>query len=183
MYYARNVSVSAVVRTTPHLRAALDALAALDLPDAWIGAGALRNAVWDVMHGRAPERPSDVDVVYFDPEDDGFQEHRIEAELSRRAPAFVWEVRNQTRMHARHGHAPYRCTAEAISYWVETATAVAVRQIGTDRYEFLAPHGLGDLESLRLRAVSSDDRTTRALSERAARKRWVERWPLLSIES
>ncbi|WRQ77412.1 nucleotidyltransferase family protein [Pseudomonas saxonica] len=26
----------------------------LNLPDCWIGAGFLRNAVWDYLHGRSP---------------------------------------------------------------------------------------------------------------------------------
>ena len=43
----------------------LRAVAALELPDAWIGAGFLRNAVWDALHGLpfGANPPSDVDAV------------------------------------------------------------------------------------------------------------------------
>ncbi len=48
---------------------ALEAIAALGLPDAWIGAGFLRGAVWDRLHGYAERTPlDDIDGIYFDPE-------------------------------------------------------------------------------------------------------------------
>src|SRR5262249_41807042 len=47
---------------------ALQAVAALALPDCWIGAGFVREAVWDRLHGRPIAPPSgDVDVIWFDP--------------------------------------------------------------------------------------------------------------------
>lgn len=40
----------------------------LGVPDAWIGAGFVRNAVWDHLHGRAMTAlQGDVDVLWFDP--------------------------------------------------------------------------------------------------------------------
>ncbi|MEE9480708.1 MAG: nucleotidyltransferase family protein, partial [Kiloniellales bacterium] len=45
----------------------LAALAALALPDAWIGAGFVRNLAWDRLHGFAAATPlADVDVLIFD---------------------------------------------------------------------------------------------------------------------
>jgi len=46
----------------------LEAVAALALPDGWIGAGFLRTLVWDRLHGFAEPTPlADVDVVFFEP--------------------------------------------------------------------------------------------------------------------
>lgn len=47
---------------------ALYAVQALELSDGWIGAGFVRDAVWDHLHGYG-QRPvsGDVDVVWFDP--------------------------------------------------------------------------------------------------------------------
>jgi hypothetical protein len=46
---------------------ALGLVQSLALPDCWIGAGFVRNAVWDHLHGRRPTPPSgDVDVLWFD---------------------------------------------------------------------------------------------------------------------
>lgn len=48
---------------------ALYAVRALQLCDGWIGAGFVRDAVWDYLHGYG-QRPvtGDVDVVWFDAE-------------------------------------------------------------------------------------------------------------------
>ena len=50
--------------------AMLRAVASLRLPDAWVAAGAVRNAVWDSLHEYRTSTPlSDIDVVWFDPDD------------------------------------------------------------------------------------------------------------------
>lgn len=38
----------------------------LDLNDCWIGAGFVRNKVWDVLHKKERTVLNDVDVIYFD---------------------------------------------------------------------------------------------------------------------
>lgn len=59
-----------IVRDTPWLLRALRAVRELALPDWCIGAGALRNAVWDSLHGHTqPSELRDIDVAYFDPLD------------------------------------------------------------------------------------------------------------------
>jgi hypothetical protein len=48
----------------------LRAARAVDLPDWFVGAGVIRNIVWDHLLGYAiPTPPADVDVVFFDPHD------------------------------------------------------------------------------------------------------------------
>jgi hypothetical protein len=47
----------------------LEVVRSMRLPDCWVGAGFVRNAVWDKLHGRAISPPSgDVDVIWFEPE-------------------------------------------------------------------------------------------------------------------
>ena len=59
-----------IVRTTPSLLRALEVAREVDAPDWLIGAGAVRNAVWDRLHGFTdPTPPGDVDLVFFDPSD------------------------------------------------------------------------------------------------------------------
>ena len=62
--------VRAIVRGTDGARECLAAVRSLALPDCWIGAGFVRNAVWNALHagvkGFHPPPESDVDVVYFD---------------------------------------------------------------------------------------------------------------------
>jgi hypothetical protein len=46
-----DAGILALVAGDAWMMAALTALAGLELPDAWIGAGFLRGAVWDRLHG------------------------------------------------------------------------------------------------------------------------------------
>src|SRR3712207_3921557 len=119
----------------------------IQLPDAWIGAGFIRNSVWDVLHGRAIDvaRLADVDVLFFDPDDTSNErEARIERRLRILAPGVPWSVKNQARMHLRNGDAPYRDTVDAVAHWAETATTIAARTV-EGRVEMMAPYGIDDL--------------------------------------
>lgn len=164
--------------------ASLAALRDLGLPDAWIGAGFVREAAWDALHGWPPSPPrGDVDVAWFDPaRATAGVDHALEAELRRRRPNASWSVKNQARMHARNGDAPYRDTADAVRHWPETATAVAVRLGPGGDLEILAPHGLGDLAALLLRPTPAFAGERRAVVEaRIDGKGWLRRWPGLQL--
>lgn len=163
---------------------ALYTVQALQLSDGWIGAGFVRDAVWDHLHGYG-QRPvsGDVDVVWFDSER-GNPDHDsyLEEKLSQRFSAFDWSVKNQARMHQRNGNAPYLSTENALLYWPETATAVAVRVGGTNLIEIIAPYGLDDLFELRLRPTPPFEREQlNVFRQRVAAKRWMERYPMLQL--
>lgn len=159
---------------------------ALELPDAWIGAGFVRNAVWDVLHGRAPEigAPSDTDAVFLDTGDRSRAgEEAIERALCAALPGVIWSVRNQARMRLRNGDAPYRDTADAVAHWPETATAVAVRVRG-GAVELLAPYGVDDLVGLVIRPTPPTAARVEKMEEhrkRLAVKGWLVRWPRLVV--
>jgi hypothetical protein len=159
----------------------LRVVAALELPDAWIGAGFVRDAAWDRMHGR-PATPGagDVDVVWFGAATPSAAEDRaIEARLREALPGVDWSVSNQARMHGRNSDAPYRDTADAMRHWPETATAVAARWDGR-RVEVLAPLGLEDLLGGVIRPGPRFIGEKRGIAEaRIAAKGWLARWPLL----
>ena len=168
-------------------REALTAVASLGLPDCWVAAGFVRGAVWDRLHGHARPTPlGDIDVVYFDPgrAKDPSSDEALERKLAGLMTGRPWEVRNQARMHARNGDAPYRSTADALRHWLETPTAVAIRETPEGRYELLAPLGLKDLLSMTLRptphAHSHPDRWA-AYQARLNRKPWAENWPRLRL--
>ena len=58
------------MRATPWLMAALEAARDVDPPDWLIGAGAVRTAVWDRLHGHAEPTPlRDLDLAFYDPDD------------------------------------------------------------------------------------------------------------------
>jgi hypothetical protein len=163
--------------------ALLQPVAALGLADCWIGAGLIRNAVWDHLHGLPvePKAGSDVDVAYCDHGDASLERDlAIERRLLDTFPRVPWSVHNQARMHERNGDAPYRDTADAISCWPETATAVAARILGDD-VEVIAPHGVDDLIGMIVRPSPAFASRLPAYRERQAAKNWARRWPRLQF--
>lgn len=162
--------------------ALLDAVAALGLPDCWIGAGFVRNAVWDALHGRVPGPCSDIDVVWFDPVDARAErDAAIAAGLRAAHPDAPWDVKNQARMHERNGEAaPYRTMEDAISRWPETATAVAVRR-RFGLLELIAPHGVDDLIGLVARPTPAFRGRADVVATRVREKGWQARWPRLRV--
>ena len=175
--------VCALVAQQADMMRLLRSVADLGLPDCWIGAGFLRNAIWDALHGCVPNCAllNDIDVVFFDRADASpASDAAIEDRLAARAPNLPWSVKNQARMHLRNGEEPYRDTAAAIARWPETATAVAVR-LQQGRLELLAPHGLGDLIGLTVRPTPAFAGRPEAYARRLRAKNWLARWPRLRI--
>jgi len=160
----------------------LEALADLDLPDAWIAAGAVRNAVWDRLHEYPTSTPlADVDVIWFDP---GRASRSVDVELEhglgQRLAGVTWSVKNQARMHRRNGDPPYRNCLEAMGGWPETATGIAARLGPHGAIELSAAFGFDDLLLLRLRPTPrfGADPTFR---KRVESKRWLALWPKLRL--
>ena len=161
--------------------AQLAALRSLQLPDAWIGAGFVRNRVWDKLIGRSTlGDQDDVDVVYYDDSDPGGdRETEIEARLVALVPGVIWQPRNQRRMHLWRGKGdqPYRDTGDSMRHWLETPTAVAARLTNEERIELLAPYGLDDLLNLTCRPTPAGLRRADDYRHRLASKGWRLRWP------
>jgi hypothetical protein len=168
----REARVLELVTAGPWRRRALEAVAALDLPDGWIGAGFLRAPVWDFLHGF--ERPTpldDIDVIYFDPAHRAPEaEQALEARLEALAPGLPWSVRNQARMHERNGDQAYG--------------SVAVRLTAAGRPALLAPFGLDDLLGMVMRptphALCRPDRLA-AYRRRVETKNWLAVWPKVRV--
>jgi hypothetical protein len=157
----------------------LRAVRSLGLPDWCIAAGFVRNRVWDHLHAIAPPRPPvDIDVLYFEASDLS-KEREIEHErrLEALLPGAPWQVRNQARMHLWKGLPPHRDTADAMTYWLETVTAVGVRLEADDRLTVVAPLGTDDLLGLRCRPTAFGRVRRDEYEARIMAKRWRELWP------
>ena len=62
-------ALQAILASDPARCGVLAMVRSPGLPDCWVGAGFIRNAVWDYLHDRSPCRHTgDVDVVWFCPE-------------------------------------------------------------------------------------------------------------------
>ncbi|WP_439549102.1 nucleotidyltransferase family protein [Falsiroseomonas sp.] len=171
--------VAAILTASPAHRDALQALALAGPRGAWIGAGFVRNAVWDALTGRTPETASlaDIDVVHWD---DATPDAAFEAALRHARPALPWSVTHQAGMAAANGHAPYRDVADALAHWPETATAVAARLVA-GRVEVLAPLRLDDLMDLVVRPGPAHAAQPSVVRARLRAKAWPRRWPALRV--
>ncbi|MBC3767080.1 nucleotidyltransferase family protein [Neptunicella marina] len=160
----------------------LTAVASLQLPDCYIGAGFVRNLVWDHIHlYTTPTALNDIDVVYFDPaQRDPAQDRAVEHTLTRWMPEVNWQVRNQARMHSRNGHSPYQNTKQAISYWIEQQTAVAVRLVN-GQFQAFACFGWHTLFCGELSANPLRDPLI--FQQRVQNKNWLKQWPQLKLIS
>lgn len=160
----------------------LGVVRALRLPDCWIGADFVRNAVWDHLHQRPPAPlDGDVDVIWYNPrQTDPAEDRKHEAAFRAAEPSISWSVKNQARMHTRNSDAPYTLSTEAMRCWPEIATAVAVRRSHADDCEVAAPFGLDDLLSLILRPTPRFVQERRRIyAQRLWTKQWTAVWPLL----
>jgi uncharacterized protein len=181
-------AVRSILMGTPWLVRALKAVRESELPDWAIGAGAIRNVIWDHLHGAAvPTEVADLDVAFFDPVDTSeAREAELEGHLGRLLPGVRWDVKNQAGVHlwfhevfAYHVE-PLVSTEDGVATWPETATAVAVRLTAADDLEVLAPYGLADLLGMVLRR--NPRRVPMALfRQRLAQKQITERWPLVKV--
>ncbi|MGS2616938.1 nucleotidyltransferase family protein [Micromonospora sp. LZ34] len=182
--------LAGLVRRSPWVLRALAVVRDSGLPDAWIGAGTLRDLVWGERYGDGfdPGAVRDVDVVFFDPGDlTRANDHRATARLAAAWAEPPWEARNQAAVHTWYADkfggepiAPYRSVAEAVATWPEYATAVAVRLDAADRIEVCAPYGLADLLGGIWRHNPARVDVARS-RQRLARHRPAQRWPGVTV--
>ncbi|QIA63443.1 nitrate reductase [Vibrio astriarenae] len=151
----------------------------LGLPDCYIAAGFVRNLVWDFLHNyNEPTALNDVDVIYFDTNETD-SESTYEKHLKALMPNVNWQVRNQARMNERNGDAPYNNSLDAMSYWPEKETAVAVRMLYKSEIECISAFGFHSLFESQL--THNAKRTFEVFESRLTQKGWLKQWPLLHL--
>jgi uncharacterized protein len=177
-----------IARESPWFMAALVAVRQLALPEWCIGAGAIRNLVWDSLHGKSsPSQLSDVDVAYFDATDTSPQRDKeLQGKLQALDPSVPWEVTNQAGVHQwfeeHFGHAvePLCSLEEAVASWPEFATAVGISLGQDNSLQVIAPHGLEDLFAIIVRRNPARV-SIETYRQRVAQKRYPERWPRVRV--
>ena len=175
------------VTASPLLAPVLGRWDGVNLPDAWLVAGALAQTVWNRAHGFPPETGiADIDLVYHDSAD---LSEAAEAQHAKRIEVLFsdlplrFDVKNEARVHLWYAEkfgfpiAPYGSTEAAIASFPTTATAVGLRpgQAGCD---VVAPFGLDDLMSL---TVRPNKRQITEAIYRAKTARWRQIWPRLKV--
>ncbi len=154
----------------------------LNLPDWMIGAGFLRNKVWDKLHNikREIADTNDIDLVYFDEKNTEESDKKLSGKM-KGVLGLSWEIVNQSYTHKWHSRKmPYKNTSDALSEWVETPTCVAVTLVDGEP-KIIAPHGISDLVNLIVRPSPSHRENLGIFYTRVKSKNWLKKWPKLRV--
>ena len=202
---SKEAEVVRIVTSDPERAAIIASVSSMGLPECWIAGGFVCNRVWDMLFRNGEPTPhTDVDVVYFKPlhsyglpEDELIaliqrgesnpvweEEAKVQATLESLHPGREFEVKNQARMYfspvRTTPHEKYTSISDAISGWVETATASGIQQTQDGSYAVLAPFSFDDLFKGILRPTQLE--YTDRLRERAEQKGWLSHWPGVHVE-
>src|SRR3989338_2984476 len=155
----------------------------LNLPDWAIGAGFIRNKVWDCLHGISRDRVDTayIDLIYFDPNGNDESDDKKLSEQLKKETGLNWEIVNQIYAHKWNNLPPYESTKDAISKWPETATATGIK-IENGQLKLIAPYGINDLVNLIVRP-SPKFISIERVKKRVGQKKWLEKWPKLNLRN
>ena len=155
--------------------------------EAYLSAGIIRNLVWSLLHDQAYQiEQTEIDVIFYDALDVENEQYRLTQLLSQKFPENTWDVVNQAFVHEWYRLddgstiSQYCSLLDALSVWVETATAIAVRLTENNELDIVVPFGLDDLFELKLRW--NDRLVSHAVFlERVRSKQFLERWGQLQL--
>ncbi|WP_020407830.1 nucleotidyltransferase family protein [Hahella ganghwensis] len=151
----------------------------LKLNDWSIGAGFVRNLVWDKLHDYPEFTPvNDIDLIYFDETNITKEQDLSIEERLKLISDLPWSVKNQARMHIRNHDLPYCSTEDAMSHWVELETAIGAKLSSYGEIELIAPFGVERLFANTI-TLNSKRMKPKEFKQRVAGKRWLEIWPKL----
>ena len=184
---SQETQLRAVLSRSPIVATVVGRWSEVGLPDCWLVAGCVAQAVWNDAFGRpAGHGISDIDLVYFDGADLSAEAEARHAERIRTlfADLGLWvDVKNEARVHLWYAEkfgkalAPYVSTEDAIATFPTTATAVGV-QPRANGLRVFSPYGLSDLLGLIVRP--NKKQITRPIYD-AKVKKWLARWPDLRV--
>lgn len=166
---------------------ALRAVRSLGLQSWCIGAGAVRNLVWDHLHDyNVPSALADLDVAHFDLTAEVDQDIELQESLNLMESSVPWEVTNQAFVHTwferYFGYyvQPLQSLEEVVATWPEFATSVGITLSDKDRLDIIAPHGLEDLFAMQIQRNPTRV-SIKAYRSRVLQKEYARRWPRVSV--
>ncbi len=177
-----------LIYSSPPTMELLQTVRACNPPDWLLGAGVIRNLVWDALHNYSEATPArDIDVAFFDTADlTAKRDEVITNQLMQHQPGVVWEATNQAAVHLWYEEyfgqtvPPFQSSAEAIATWPETATCTAVNLLPNNDLIIVAPFGLEDLFNMVLRWNPARV-TKERFQQRLEEKQHQKKWPLVQI--
>ncbi len=179
--------ISCLVQKSPLLTPILRNWEGIQLKDCWLVAGSVAQTVWNKRFEQPLEFGiTDIDLVYFDPDDLSARAEQEHAERIRNHfnSVPIWlDVKNEARVHLWYEEkfgfpiAPYQSVETAIATFPTTATAVGVRP-KPGGMETHAPFGFDDLMDGIVRPNKALI-TEGIFNQKVAR--WLKNWPDLLV--
>ena len=152
-----------------------------------IGAGIIRNIVFDYLQGITNPSIRDVDVAYYNPEDlSETRDKEYESILNENMPEIPWEVTNQAGVHLWYhkifGYKvdPIISIEDAVSTWPETCTSIGITITKVGKIEVFTPFGLDDLFGMIIRR-NPRRIDIRTYNERIHKKKYSQTWKSVKI--
>lgn len=162
---------------------ALSIASDLNLNDWCIAGGFVRNLVWDQLHDYQQPTPlNDLDVIYYDPTNIDIAAEKYFERLLSQSSDYPWSVKNQARMHLINQDRCYSSSMDAMTYWVETQTAVGISLSHDGELNVLAPFGLQSLFDFSI-TINPKRPKPETFKRRVADKRWLQTWPRLRVST
>jgi hypothetical protein len=99
---ARSAGLRSILGRSPWFVGVLETVGAVSPPNWWIGAGVIRDVVWEQRFSEAAAeiQTKDVDVAFFDGGDlTRDRDELVESQLVRRRPDVAWDANNQAAVH------------------------------------------------------------------------------------
>ena len=157
-------------------------------PNWYVGAGVIRNIVWDHLHHYNYQTPvKDIDVAFFDENDlRPERDQEVQNQLQAIQPEILWEATNQASVHLWFENyfgypvSSLKSSEEAIATWPETVTCIGVRLLDNDSLKIEAPFGFDDLFNMILRRNPSR-LTIDLFRKRYQEKQIMKKWPKVKI--
>jgi len=174
--------ILSLIKNDKWMMSVLKIASELNLPDWAIGAGFVRNKVWDYLHGYSKLKvdTNDIDLVYYDPFGNDEEADKELSEKLKKRTGMEWEVVNEVYAHKWNNLPPYKSTEDALLQWPETATGIGVT-IKNDKLRLVAPRGIDDLINLIIRPSPRFIDGIEKVRQRAKKKGWLTKWPKLKI--
>ena len=180
IYTNCKMEIKRILNANFRINQIINSFAGINEEELYLTGGALRNAIWNNLHGFDDGYElEDCDIIFYNPNRiDKSYEKLIEQKLNLLNPIINWSVKNQARMHLKNGHLPYNSIEDALKAFPDTVSAVAI-----DKYwNTIAPYGLSDLFNLSINETNyCHINEIGTFNKRVVEKDWLTKWPKLKL--
>ncbi len=183
----RRGELTKIIQKDERLMEILQIARSVNLPNWYVGAGVVRNAVWDNLHGNTEKTPiRDIDLIYFSSEP--IDEEAVRQQLTSALPEVEWDFKNSLNVHEWYKNkkgierTALMSSEQDIDNWPEVCSCIGVRLQDDDQLLIYAPYGIDDLMDIVFRRNAAGEGITKEIFEwRVVHKEIQEKWPKVKV--